>query len=72
MMTSNKHSTVGLRLEYLFRKGLTWTIEQPSSSLLPLYKPLEDTTVGDIYDLFGETKSVRPQLKFMTESSFMF
>lgn len=31
-----------LRLEYLRKKKVTWIIEQPSSSLLPLYKPLQD------------------------------
>lgn len=30
------------RLEYLHTKGVGWAIEQPASSLLPLYRPLED------------------------------
>lgn len=30
-----------LRLEYCRKKGIHWMIEQPASSLLPLYKPLE-------------------------------
>lgn len=32
---------LGCRMELAFKKGLTYTIEQPRSSLLPLYKPLE-------------------------------
>lgn len=31
-----------LRLEYLRAKGVHWCIEQPSSSLFPLYRPLEE------------------------------
>ena len=34
-------TTATLRLEYCRKKGISWIIEQPSSSLLPLYKPLE-------------------------------
>ena len=30
------------RLEYIHRKKAFWAIEQPASSLLPLYAPLED------------------------------
>ena len=30
-----------LRLEYLRKKNVTWAVEQPSSSLLPLYKPIK-------------------------------
>lgn len=29
------------RLEYLRKKDVMWIIEQPSSSLLPFYKPME-------------------------------
>ncbi|CAL1138483.1 unnamed protein product, partial [Cladocopium goreaui] len=28
-------------LEYLRKKNVTWAVEQPSSSLLPLYKPIK-------------------------------
>lgn len=34
-------SYLWLRLEYCRKKGIFWIIEQPASSLLPLYKPLE-------------------------------
>ena len=37
---------LGPRLEYIHRKGAFYTIEQPRSSLLPCYKPLE---AGVIY-----------------------
>lgn len=30
-----------IRLEYIRAKRAFWTIEQPSSSLLPYYKPME-------------------------------
>lgn len=35
------NSTLDPRLEYAFKKKVFWCIEQPSSSLLPFYKPLE-------------------------------
>ena len=39
-----------LRLEYLRAKGVHWCIEQPSSSLLPLYGPLEERVIkGSFY-----------------------
>jgi hypothetical protein len=35
-------------LEYAHVKNIKWTVEQPANSILPLYKPLEDTPLHHI------------------------
>ena len=44
-------SSDGLRMEYAHTKGIEWCIEQPSSSLLPLYRPFE---AGGCHSSFSE------------------
>lgn len=57
---------MSLRLEYLHCKGIAWTIEQPSSSLFPFYRPLQVHGVT----LYAWLISICTQIKRLTVRGF--